>query len=178
MLSFWRSIPPIVPGRRGSRWASEWAKPPQMSTVGSAVGAAMEAEPSSEADELADGPADFPADAEGAAARAEGGVAVAVALPQAATRGVASAAPSKVRIVALERRIIRLPPSREMPPPLGDRGRLIPPSMESRPCACQTRLGRHSCGLMAAPVVPVLLWRSVGKRKASLSARTRQANDS
>src|SRR5450759_3704906 len=114
-----------------------------MSRVGSAVGAAMEAEPSGEADELAEGPADFPADAEGAAVRAEGGVAVAVALPQAATRVVARAAPSKVRIMALEWRIIRLPRSSEIPRPLGDRGRLIPPSMESRPGACQTRLGRH-----------------------------------
>jgi hypothetical protein len=129
----------------------------------------MEADPSSEADELAEGPADFPADAEGADVRTEGGVAVAVALPQAATRVVARAAPSKVRIVALERRIIRLPRSSEIPRPLGDRGRLIPPSMESRPGACQTGLGRHSCGLMAAPVIPVLLWRFVGKRKASLS---------
>src|SRR5450759_2889027 len=115
MLSFSRAIPPIVPGRRVSSWASEWCRPAEMSWVGSAVGAAMEAEPRGEADELAEGPAD----AEGAVVRAEGGVAVAVALPQAATRVVARAAPSNVRIVALERRIIRLPRSSEMPRPLG-----------------------------------------------------------
>ena len=79
----------------------------------------MEAEPCGEADELADGPADFPVDAEGAAADAEGGMAVAVALPQEATRVAVRAAPSNVRIVALERRIIRLPRSSEMPRPLG-----------------------------------------------------------
>src|SRR5664280_3227050 len=115
-----------------------------MSTVGSAVGAAMEAEARGEADELAEGPADFPADAEGAAVRAEGGVAVAVALPQAATRVVARATPRIVRIVALERRIIQLPRSTEMPRPLGDRGDVVPPSMESTPGGCQTRLGPGS----------------------------------
>ena len=77
----------------------------------------MEAEPRGEADELAEGQADFPADAEGAAVRAEGGVAVAVALPQAATRVAAIAAPSNVRIVALELLIILLPRSSEMPRP-------------------------------------------------------------
>src|SRR5450759_621973 len=117
MLSFSRAIPPIVPGRRVSSWVSEWCRPAEMSWVGSAVGAAMEAEPRGEADELAEGPADFSADAEGAVVRAEGGVAV--ALPQAATRVAARAAPSNVRIVALERRIIRLPRSSEMPRPLG-----------------------------------------------------------
>ena len=83
----------------------------------------MEAEPRGEADDLAEGPADFPADAEGAAVGAavgaEGGMAVAVALPHEATRVAARAAPSNVRIVALERRIIRLPRSSEMPRPLG-----------------------------------------------------------
>jgi hypothetical protein len=79
----------------------------------------MEAEPRGEADELAEGPADFPADAEGAAVGAEGGVAVVAALPQAAKRVAAIAAPSNVRIVALERRIIRLPRSSEMPRPFG-----------------------------------------------------------
>ena len=109
----------------------------------------MEAEPSGEADELAEGPADFPADAEGAAVRAEGrvAVAVAVALPQAATRVAARATPRIVRIVALERRIIQLPRSTEMPRPLGDRGDVVAPSMESRPGGCQTGLGRHSCRL-------------------------------
>lgn len=129
----------------------------------------MEAEARGEADELAEGPADFPADAEGAAVRAEGGVAVAVALPQAATRVAARAAPSKVRIVALERRIIRLPRSTGRRRLLGDRGHLIPPSMESRPGACQTGLGRHLRCFIAPPVIPVIFRRFVGKRKASLS---------
>ena len=67
-------------------------------------------EPADEPAEVpADSPADVPADAEGAAVRAEGGVVVVVALPQAATNVTTRAAPRMVRTVAVERRIIDYP---------------------------------------------------------------------
>ena len=118
ILSFARGISPIVPGNRASSLASRWAKPAEMSRLGSIVGTAAEAEPPGEPAAPGDEPGDVPADVEGVAVRAGAGVAVAVALPQAATRVATMAAPRSVRIVALERRTIRLPRSHEMPRPL------------------------------------------------------------
>src|ERR1035437_10109978 len=138
-----------------------------MSRVGSAVGAPTGPDTRGEADAPADVPADVRTEAEGAAVRAERrvAVAVAVALPQPATKVATRAAPRSVRIAAPERRIIRLPRSSQMPRPLNERGRLIPPSMECRPGACQTGLGRHFRRSVAPAVIPVLLWRFEVKRK-------------